>query len=174
MIVKPDVVVAGPVCRRTAFALQKFLSNQRDIQECYPGTQLVLATNEADFIEDLNGMFGIALWDSKKKRLILARDRLGIKPLHYMMTREGEIVFASEIKALLKFPGWEPKLDLEALNLYLTYEYVPTPKTIYEGVLKLPPGYMLFFEKGCIRLKEYWDLDYSSGRKDSRGLRENS
>jgi asparagine synthase (glutamine-hydrolysing) len=125
-----------------------------------------------DFIEDLNGMFGIALWDSKKRRLILARDRLGIKPLHYLMTKEGQIAFASEIKALLKFPGWDPKLDLEALDLYLTYEYVPTPKTIYEGVLKLPPGHMLFFEKGCIRLKEYWDLDYNSGRINSRGLRE--
>lgn len=56
MIAKPDVVVAGPVCRRTAFALQKFLSNQRDVQQCYPGIQLVLATNEADFIEELNGL----------------------------------------------------------------------------------------------------------------------
>ncbi|MGA1864592.1 MAG: asparagine synthase (glutamine-hydrolyzing) [bacterium] len=125
-----------------------------------------------EFIEDLNGMFGIALWDAKKRRLILARDRLGIKPLHYMMTKEGRIVFASELKAFLKFPGWEPELDLEALDLYLTYEYVPTPKTIYKGVLKLPPGHMLFFEKGHICLKEYWDLNYSSGRIDSRGLRE--
>ncbi|MGA1839539.1 MAG: asparagine synthase (glutamine-hydrolyzing) [bacterium] len=125
-----------------------------------------------EFIEDLNGMFGIALWDAKKRRLVLARDRLGIKPLHYMMTKEGRIVFASELKAFLKFPGWEPKLDLEALNLYLTYEYVPTPKTIYKGVLKLPPGHMLFFEKGHICLKEYWDLDYSSGRINSRCISE--
>jgi len=125
-----------------------------------------------NFIEYLNGMFGFALWDSIKRRLIIARDRLGIKPIHYMQTRDGQIVFASEIKALLKYPGWEAKLDLEALDLYLTYEYVPTPKTIFKGIFKLPPGHMLIFEKGGIRLKEYWDLDYASGRKDSKGLSE--
>lgn len=124
------------------------------------------------FIDYLNGMFGFALWDSIKRRLIIARDRLGIKPIHYMQTKDGQIVFASEIKALLKYPGWEAKLDLESLNLYLTYEYVPTPKTIFQGIFKLPPGHMLVFEKGNISLKEYWDLDYASGIKDSRGLNE--
>ncbi|MGA1794273.1 MAG: asparagine synthase (glutamine-hydrolyzing) [bacterium] len=124
------------------------------------------------FVEDLNGMFGIALWDSQRRRLILVRDRMGIKPLYYMLTTQGDIVFASEIKALLKHPGWEPQLDLEALDLYLTFEYVPTPKTIYQGVSKLPPGHMLIFEKGAIRLKEYWDLDYRSGRTSAQGLDE--
>lgn len=124
------------------------------------------------FVEDLNGMFGIALWDSQRRRLILVRDRMGIKPLHYMLTTQGDIVFASEIKALLKHPGWEPQLDLEALDLYLTFEYVPTPKTIYQGVSKLPPGHMLIFEKGAIRLKEYWDLDYRTGRTSAQGLDE--
>ena len=67
-------------------------------------------------IEDINGMFGLAIWDAKKRRLILARDRLGIKPLHYMRTKDGEIVFASELKALLKYPDWTPGMDLESLN----------------------------------------------------------
>ena len=123
-------------------------------------------------IEDINGMFGLAIWDAKKRRLILARDRLGIKPLHYMCTKDGEIVFASELKALLKYPDWTPRMDLESLNLYLTYEYVPTPKTIFKDVFKLPPGHMLIFEKGHLRLKEYWDLDYSSGRNHAKGLSE--
>lgn len=125
-----------------------------------------------DFVEDLNGMFGIALWDSKKRRLILARDRMGIKPLHYMINSKGEIAFASELKALLKYPDWEPRLDIESLDLYLTYEYVPTPKTIYKGVSKLPPGHILIYEKGNARLKEYWDLDYSSGKKCAKGINE--
>ncbi|MBN2372349.1 asparagine synthase (glutamine-hydrolyzing) [bacterium] len=125
-----------------------------------------------DFVEYLNGMFGIALWDSKKKRLILARDRMGIKPLHYMINKQGHIAFASELKALLKYPYWEPGLDMESLDLYLTYEYVPTPKTIYKGVLKLPPGHMLIYKDGNARLKEYWDMDYSSGESSSKGLNE--
>lgn len=118
------------------------------------------------FVDDLNGMYGIALWDEKERQLTLARDRLGIKPLYYLLNQEGNIAFASELKALLKYPLWEPKLDIEALDLYLTYEYVPTPKSIYKGVSKLPPGNILIYKEGNLQLREYWDFDYSHARDD--------
>ncbi len=124
------------------------------------------------FVEDINGMFGVALWDSKERCLILARDRLGIKPLHYLLDNEGNIAFASEIKALLRYPHWKPKLDLRSLDLYLTFEYVPTPNTVYEGVSKLPSGHILIYKNGCVNLRQYWDLDYASGKTDKTGLNE--
>ncbi len=111
----------------------------------------------ADCLKAMNGMFAFAIWDSRKKRLLLARDRLGIKPLYYARLPKC-LLFGSEVKALLAYPGFERRLDPAALNLYLSLEYVPTPHSIFAGVNKLPPGHFLMVEGPNSRLERYWDL----------------
>jgi asparagine synthase (glutamine-hydrolysing) len=87
----------------------------------------------------LRGMFGFAVWDSRQRRLFVARDRLGIKPLYFTQTG-GALIFASEIKAILQHPAVRVELNVEALNNYLTLKYVPAPQTIFTGISALPPG----------------------------------
>ena len=94
------------------------------------------------FLEKLNGMFGLALWDSRRRRLLLARDPFGVKPLYYRLTADG-LFFASEIKPLLAADKLRPSVDSEALDLYLTFRFVPSPRTMFEGVFKLRPGHKL-------------------------------
>jgi asparagine synthase (glutamine-hydrolysing) len=107
------------------------------------------------FVEHLWGMFGLALWDSKQRKLILARDRVGKKPLFYHETPDG-IVFASEIKSIIEDPGIQRELDPLALYHYLTLQYVPCPQTIYQGIHKLPPAHMLVWQDGKSRIQRYW------------------
>ena len=85
------------------------------------------------------GMFAIALWDRAERKLILARDRMGEKPLYYGYT-QGNLVFASELKALMPIPGFGQRLDRNALASYMRHNYIPTPQSIYEGIFKLPAG----------------------------------
>ena len=114
------------------------------------------------WVEKLNGMFALAIWDSARRQLILARDRTGIKPLYYAEI-DGVFVFASELKAILAHPAITRRLDTVALNQYLSLEYVPTPRTIFENVKKLPPGNVLTVAEGRVDLRTYWDLDLSQG-----------
>ncbi|NPA80147.1 MAG: asparagine synthase (glutamine-hydrolyzing) [Thermotogae bacterium] len=111
----------------------------------------------------LDGMFAFGFWDGR--RLILARDRFGVKPLYW--TRRGErLAFASEIKALLSLP-WVPKRpNMETLKFHLTFLWAPYPDTAYEGIYKLPPGHILIWEDGKVRLRRYYDplSDYGEGR----------
>ena len=88
------------------------------------------------------GMFAFALWDRAERTLSLVRDRLGIKPVYYGMAG-GDFIFASELKAILEYPRFDPKIDRHALTLYMRHAYVPSPHSIYEGISKLPPGYIL-------------------------------
>ncbi|MGH9353144.1 MAG: asparagine synthase (glutamine-hydrolyzing) [Terriglobia bacterium] len=113
-----------------------------------------------DFIRELNGMFAIALWDDKRKRLVLARDRAGEKPLYY--TQCGKtLVFGSEIKAILEYPGVPRELDHEAMRQYLFYGYIPSPRSIWAGISKLPAGWRMTVEAGKTRLEPFWQLrDY--------------
>ena len=111
----------------------------------------------ADCLKAMNGMFAFAIWDSRKQSLLLARDRLGIKPLYYARLPRC-LLFGSEVKALLAHPDFERRLDPTALNLYLSLEYVPTPHSIFAGVNKLPPGHFLMVEGDNTRLERYWDL----------------
>jgi asparagine synthase (glutamine-hydrolysing) len=97
------------------------------------------------FVEKLRGMFAIALWDGRARRLVLARDRFGIKPLYYRLTGES-LSFASELKALLKQPGFDREIDLNALETYLAFSFIPAPLTIFRGVNKLPPGSVLTWD----------------------------
>ena len=113
-----------------------------------------------EFPEHLNGMFAFALWDERRERLLLARDRVGIKPLYYAF-HDGALIFASELRSLLRYPGLSPEVDLASLGEYLSYEYVPTPRSILQNVSKLPPGHLLSWSGGEARISRYWDLDLS-------------
>lgn len=111
-------------------------------------------------LESLRGMFAFAIWDSKKQRLFLARDRVGKKPLVYAVTSEA-LIFGSEIKAILQDPSVPAEVDYEALHHYLTYQYVPSPWTIFKAIRKLPPAHSLIVQQGAITTRQYWHLSYS-------------
>jgi asparagine synthase (glutamine-hydrolysing) len=113
---------------------------------------------QEDFLSHLQGMFAIGLWDRKKRILIIARDRLGIKPLYYYY-KQGKLAFASEIKSLLLIPEITRNVDLQALYYYLGYEFVPGPLTMFEGIYKLSPGHFLVFSGNTIEQKAYWELN---------------
>jgi asparagine synthase (glutamine-hydrolysing) len=108
-------------------------------------------------LDRLNGMFGFALWDARARRLVLARDRLGIKPLYWTLTHDG-LVFGSELKSLLLHPAVGRTLDGDALRQYLAWEYIPAPRTPFAGVHKLPAATALVIEKGAPRTEVYWRL----------------
>ncbi len=107
------------------------------------------------------GMFAFALWDRVFQRLLVVRDRLGIKPLYFY--RDGEsLLFASEIKSLLEAPGIPREVDQEALNLYLSLRYVPGPRTMFRHISKLQPGHLMVVERGRVQIRKYWDVSYPS------------
>jgi asparagine synthase (glutamine-hydrolysing) len=108
------------------------------------------------FVERLHGMFAVALWDGPRERLVLARDRLGKKPLLWTRLPDGTLAFASELKALLRLPGVSREVDLEAIDAYLALQYVPGERTGLRGVHKLPPGHILVAESGDVQVERYW------------------
>src|SRR5438034_6811186 len=118
-------------------------------------------------VERLNGMFGLAIWDRRRRTVFLARDRLGIKPLYYAMSAD-HLAFGSELKAILAIPWIRSEVDLAALDDYLALEYVPSPRSIINGIRKLPPGHTLSWrmDTGEGRLRQYWDVDLASGERD--------
>jgi asparagine synthase (glutamine-hydrolysing) len=109
-------------------------------------------------VERLNGMFAIALWDSDRGELVLARDRFGKKPLYYA-DLSGSLLFGSELKSLVEHPRCPRELDVDALSRYLALEYVPTPYSILAGIRKLPGGHVLRWRDGRISLEQFWDLE---------------
>lgn len=111
-------------------------------------------------VQHLRGMFGFAVWDTQRRRLFVARDRLGIKPLYYTQMGGG-LVFGSEIKALLQHPDVRPRMDLQGLNNFLSLKYVPAPQTMFADIFALPPGYTLTCDDDGIRINQYWDLSFA-------------
>ena len=109
-------------------------------------------------LNKFNGMFAIALWDSVKKELFLARDRLGIKPLYYSMI-EGKLIFGSEIKSIIEY-GFKPDVNEEALSNYFTLRYVPAPLTMFSGIFKLKPGHYIRIGPDGFKTDGYWNLDF--------------
>jgi asparagine synthase (glutamine-hydrolysing) len=109
------------------------------------------------FVERLEGMFAIALWDAQRERLMLARDRLGKKPLLWTRLDDGTLAFASELKALLELPGLRREPDLAALDAYLALQYVPGDRTGLRGVHRVPPASLLVAEGGTERIERYWE-----------------
>jgi asparagine synthase (glutamine-hydrolysing) len=114
----------------------------------------------ADCLKQLRGMFGLAIWDDKRESLLLARDRVGKKPLYYTVTKNNQFVFGSELKSLLEHPEVDRKIDLDALDAYLTLGYVPDPVTIFQNVFKLPPGHQLLLDRSGIKVSQYWDFTF--------------
>jgi len=122
-----------------------------------------------DCLKHLNGMFAFAIWDGRKQRLWLVRDRLGLKPMNYFWDSQ-RLLFASEIKAILCDPDVPREIDAEALDLYLTLNYIPAPWTIFKNIRKLSPGSYLLAEKGKISVETYWDILPTSMPSDSKPL----
>lgn len=111
-------------------------------------------------VSRLRGMFAFAIWDEKRKTLLLGRDRVGKKPLLYYKSGNA-FCFASEFSSILASGLIDKEIELKAVNYYMTFGYIPAPFSIYKGIFKLPPAHMLILKDGQIRLKRYWQLDYS-------------
>jgi len=124
-------------------------------------TEVILHGYEAwgsDVCTKLNGMFGFAVWDTKSQKLLLARDRLGIKPMYYYLDEE-KLVFGSEIKAILQSPKIRKDINYTALNDFLTFEYIPAPRSIFKDIYKLEPGHWLTFQDDKVHKESYWTLE---------------
>lgn len=117
-------------------------------------------------VDRFRGMFAFALWDRNRETLFLARDRLGIKPLYYAELGNGQLLFASELKALMEHPELPRELEPRAIEEYFGFGYIPDPKTIFKAVHKLSPGYTLTIKRGCkeYQPRQYWDVTFSPGR----------
>lgn len=111
-------------------------------------------------VEHLRGMFAIALWDTAHQRLMLARDRFGVKPLVYSHT-DGRLVFASTARAILAETGTAPRTNLHALKALFTVGFVPSPMTMFEGISNVPASHRLIFEQGQLKLERYWDIEFT-------------
>jgi asparagine synthase (glutamine-hydrolysing) len=116
----------------------------------------------AEMVDHLNGMFAFALWDKRKEKLLIARDRFGEKPLYYGVF-DGKLIFGSELKVLLANPAVKTEIDLNALRQFLSFDYVPAPKSIYKNIYKLPAAHLLTVEKGDVKTQRYWNLSWEKG-----------
>lgn len=117
-----------------------------------------------EMLDKLNGMFAFAIWDAETQQLFLARDRMGKKPLYYSET-SGHFVFGSEIRALLKHPSVKKELNLEAMNQYLTFDYVPAPNSIIKNIYKLKPAHYLVVRDNKIQIKKaYWQYNFKENQ----------
>nr|MDQ3041482.1 asparagine synthase (glutamine-hydrolyzing) [Acidobacteriota bacterium] len=110
-------------------------------------------------LEQINGMFAFALWDKRKKKLLIARDRFGEKPLYYGVF-DGKLIFASEPKVLLENPAVKTEINTDALRSYLSFDYVPAPASIYKNIYKLPAAHFLTLENGQVKTRRYWNLTF--------------
>src|SRR6266513_2022957 len=123
-----------------------------------------------EVLNHLNGMFGLAIWDVKQKRLVVARDAMGIKLIYYRIAN-GQFTFGSEIRPLLAAKSCKPQVDPVALNLFLRFRYTPSPLTIFQGIRKLAPGTMLILENGECREERWYDykpLPFSKPKKEKQ------
>ena len=119
------------------------------------------------------GMFAFAVWDANVESLFLARDRLGKKPLYYAELPTGQLVFGSELKALLVHPAISREIDPYAVDEFFAYGYIPDPRTIYRSVAKLPPAHVLFAQRGARpRISRYWDLAFVPRQRSEAEIRE--
>jgi len=143
--------------------LREQLSKKGHIFYTHCDTEVIVHLYEEekeDCVQKLRGMFAFALWDGNQDQLLLARDRIGIKPLHYLID-EGRLVFGSEIKSILTLRGIERDIDFYALDNFLTFEYIQAPRTIFKDIKKLLPGHILIYKGGRFSLKKYWDLTFA-------------
>ena len=123
-------------------------------------TEVIIHTYEdygEDCVKKLRGDFSFAIWDSTKKKLILARDRMGVKPLFYTQI-DRNFIFASEIKSILQYPKIVPRVNHQSLHYILSLRFIPGEDTMFEGIKKLLPGHVLIYENGKVKIHKYWDL----------------
>src|SRR5467141_319098 len=118
-------------------------------------------------VDRFRGMFAFGLWDERKRRLLLVRDRVGVKPLYYSVTAAG-VTFGSEIKSLLEDPDVPREWSPDAVDAYLALQYVPCPHTMYTAIRKLPPGHLLVAENGHTAVRQYWDLTFTGDGNPAR------
>ena len=163
----------GDLCISFNGEIYNFLDLRRDLERrghrfrSHTDTEVILAAYRQWGLEclgRLRGMFAFALWDAAMRRLFIARDRAGKKPLHYLLD-SGGLAFASEPKAFLADPAFQARPDHEALSAYLTYQYVPSPLSAFEGVHKLPPAHYMVVQDGRISVERYWKLSYTPKRR---------
>lgn len=150
-------------------ALRDELEKKGHVFACHSDTEVLVHLYEQegiDFLKRLRGMFGIALWDARRSRLILARDRMGKKPL-YVWRSADRIAFASEIKSILQLHGVQRSVDPEALRQYLDLGFVPAPRTMFAGIEKVLPGHYLEVERGEVRTRPYWEMSFAHSQRHS-------
>lgn len=127
---------------------------------------------QEQFVNDLSGMFALAILDTKNNKLLIARDRLGIKPVYYY-NKNGIFMFASELKAMLNFGGFNSSIDLESLSHFLSMNYIPGPNTMFKDIKQLPAGHYLIVKNGALKINQYWDVCFSADIKvDEDAVRE--
>ncbi|GAC1380558.1 MAG: asparagine synthase (glutamine-hydrolyzing) [Ktedonobacteraceae bacterium] len=153
-------------------ALRKDLIEKGHHFRTHSDTETIIHAYEeygVDCIAHLHGMFGLAIWDHPRRRLLLARDRIGKKPLYYTRV-DGNLIFASEIKSLLCHPQVKRQADVQALADFLSVRYVPGPATLFANIYKILPGHWLLCENDTLREQCYWD--YTFGKTEQRPLEE--
>jgi asparagine synthase (glutamine-hydrolysing) len=142
--------------------LRAELETKGHIFKTHSDTEVIVHAYEEygyDCVQHFNGMFAIAIWERAARRLVLMRDRLGVKPLFYWVAGSN-LVFGSELKAVIAHTKVPRQLDINSLDNFLSLEYIPGPRTIFKDIHKLPPGHLLIFEETTIKLRQYWDLPY--------------
>lgn len=142
--------------------LREKLASQGYPFKTHTDTEVILALYEkmgTDCLKEINGMFAFAIWDKTTESLFIARDRIGKKPLYYYPT-ENDVVFASELKAILTLDSIPREIRLDALHDFFAYQYVPDPKTIFKGIFKLEPGHFLTINADGITRQQYWDISF--------------
>lgn len=148
--------------------LRALLSGKGHKFSTYCDTEIILHLYEefgSEGVERLRGMFAFGIWDEKSNELLLARDNLGIKPLYYAIL-DRYIIFSSSINAILQDNRIERFMDLSALDDFLTFRYVPAPKTLLQGIKKLLPGHILVCKDGAVETKKYWDFEFGLDERD--------
>lgn len=144
-------------------ALRTDLKNRGHTFSTRTDTEVIVHLYEEygeDCVLHLRGMFGFAIHDMKKRKLFIARDRIGIKPLFYHFNGQ-VLVFGSEIKSILKTRLYDRKMDYKGMDYFFTLGYIPCPYTIYDGIRKLEPAHVLIFQEGKLTKRQYWDLTYN-------------
>ena len=157
--------------------IYNFLELKEELKKKYTfktksDTEVVLKGYEewgTDVLKKLRGMFGIAIWDSKKKELFLARDQWGIKPLYYYKNN-GTFMFSSEIKALLEHPDFVKEFNGDILSAYLCFNSVPTEESFFKGVFKLKPGHFLLYKDGNFKIERFFKLEFDETKQDKDEL----
>lgn len=143
--------------------LRNYLDKHGHVFRTNSDTETILHLYEefgTECVQHLNGIFAFAIWDESKRQFLLARDRMGIKPMYYTRLANGHLIFGSEMKAILSHPGVERAVDLISLNEYLSYEYVPTPRTIIRNVQRLEAGHVLVYNRQGLSMSAYATLTF--------------